>query len=142
MDTAAEIQQSPPTGGSDLSKEEANTSKFVTMSNPEYIVFTDSELEQVRRSYFEQKRLGTEHNVTLPKELFCRLIRNTMTNMISIARAAEDSRYPTTHEVNAMAKRLVEYYPMIKDRSSNNEWVSRFLSLLLVAGIMLILRFR
>lgn len=97
------------------------------MSNPEYIVFTDSELEQVRCSYFEQKRLGTEHNVTLSKELFCRLIRNTMTNMISIARATEESRYPTKHEVNAMAKRLVEYYPMIKDRSSNSEWVSRFL---------------
>ncbi|CAB1440599.1 unnamed protein product [Pleuronectes platessa] len=42
--------------------------------------------------------------------------------MISIARATEDSRYPTKHEVNAMAKRLVDYYPMIKDRSSNNEW--------------------
>ncbi|XP_056232247.1 uncharacterized protein LOC130169477 isoform X2 [Seriola aureovittata] len=123
VDTAPEIQQSPPTGGSDLSKEEANTSKFVAMSNPEYIVFTDSELDQVqRRSYFEQKWLGTEHNVTLSKELFCRLIRNTMTNLISIARATEDSRYPTTHEVNAMAKRLVEYYPMIKDRSSNSEW--------------------
>ncbi|CAK6981852.1 uncharacterized protein LOC128439069 [Scomber scombrus] len=122
VDTAAEIGQSPPTGASDLSNEEANTSKFLTMSNPEYIVFTDSELEQVRCSYFEQKRLGTEDNVTLSKELFCRLIRNTMTNMISIARAAEDSRYPTRHEVNAMAKRLVEYYPMIIDRSSNSEW--------------------
>ncbi|KAI3353876.1 hypothetical protein L3Q82_005083 [Scortum barcoo] len=122
VDTAPEIQQSPPTGASDLSKEEASTSKFVTMSNPEYIVFTDSELEQVRRSYFEQKRLGTEHNVTLSKELFCRLIRNTMTNMISIARATEDSRYPTKHEVNAMAKRLLEYYPMIKDKSSNSDW--------------------
>ncbi|KAJ8414966.1 hypothetical protein AAFF_G00024890 [Aldrovandia affinis] len=85
------------------------------MSNPEYIVFTDSELEHVRRSYFEQKRLGTEHSVALSKELLCRLIRNTMTNMISIARATEDSRYPSKHEVNAMAKRLVEYYPMIKD---------------------------
>nr|XP_040046992.1 uncharacterized protein LOC120827894 isoform X1 [Gasterosteus aculeatus aculeatus] len=45
-----------------------------------------------------------------------------MTNMISIARATDDSRYPTKHEVNAMAKRLVDYYPMIKDRSSDNEW--------------------
>lgn len=124
MDIGAEIQESPPTGGSDLSKVEASTSKFVTMSNPEYIVFTDSELEQVRRSYFEQKRLGTENNVALSKELFCRLIRNTMTNMISIARATEDCRYPTKHEVNAMAKRLVEYYPMIKDKSSNSNWVS------------------
>ncbi|XP_078023648.1 uncharacterized protein LOC144462870 [Epinephelus lanceolatus] len=116
------VRASPPTGGSDLSKDKASTSKFVTLSNPEYIVFTDSELEQVRRSYFEQKRLGTEHSVALSKELFCRLIRNTMTNMISIARATEDCRYPTKHEVNAMAKRLVEYYPMIKDRSSNSDW--------------------
>ncbi|KAM9733329.1 uncharacterized protein ACNS7B_015472 [Menidia menidia] len=92
------------------------------MSNPEYIVFTDSELEQARRYYFEQKRLGTEHSVALSKELFCRLIRNTMTNMIAIARATEDCRYPTKHEVNAMAKRLVDYYPMIKEKSSNSEW--------------------
>ncbi|KAF7646905.1 hypothetical protein LDENG_00180730 [Lucifuga dentata] len=34
----------------------------------------------------------------------------------------EDTKYPSKHEVNAMAKRLVEYYPMIKDRSSNSEW--------------------
>jgi hypothetical protein len=59
-----------------------------------------------------------------------------MTNMISIARATEDCRYPTKHEVNAMAKRLVDYYPMIKGQSSNSEWVSRFLSLLLVDGMM------
>lgn len=129
MDTAPEIQPSLPTGGSGLSEEEANTSKFVTMSNPEYIVFTDSELEHVRRSYFEEKRHGTEHRVTLSKELFCRLIRNTMTNIILIARATEDFRYPTKHVVNAMAKRLVEYYPIIKDRSSNSEWVSQFLLL-------------
>ncbi|CAL8291699.1 unnamed protein product [Gadus morhua 'NCC'] len=85
------------------------------MSSPEFIVYSDSELEQVRRSYFEQKRMGTESVVVLSKELFCRLIRNTMCNMISIARATEDARYPTKPEVNAMAKRLVEYYPMVKD---------------------------
>ncbi|KAM7423435.1 hypothetical protein PAMA_011140 [Pampus argenteus] len=45
-----------------------------------------------------------------------------MTNMISIARATEDCRYPTKHEVNAMAKRLVDYYPMIKGQASNSEW--------------------
>ncbi|KAF7644113.1 hypothetical protein LDENG_00227740 [Lucifuga dentata] len=92
------------------------------MSNREYIIFTDSELEQARHSYYEQKRLGTKYAMALSEELFCRLIRNTMTNMISIARATEDSRYPSKHEVNAMAKRLVEYYPMIKGRSSNSEW--------------------
>ncbi|KAJ8260314.1 hypothetical protein GJAV_G00179550 [Gymnothorax javanicus] len=101
VESAAQVQQPSPTEGSGLSTEEPNISKFVTISNPEYIVFTDSELEQ---------------------ELFCRLIRNTMTNMISTARATENSRYPTTHEVNAMAQRLVEYYPMLKDRSSNREW--------------------
>lgn len=37
--------------------------------------------------------------------------------MMAIARATEDPRYPT----NAMAKHLVEYYPMLED------WVSRFL---------------
>ncbi|KAL7406521.1 hypothetical protein ABVT39_021316 [Epinephelus coioides] len=117
-----EKEETPPstTGGSDLSKEEPNISKFVTMSNPEYIVFIDSELEQARRSYFEQKRLGKECVEPLSKELFCRLIRNTMTNMISIARAIEDTRYPSKHEVNTMAKRLVEYYPMIKGRDAGS----------------------
>lgn len=72
------------------------------------------------------------HVASLCKELFCRL---TMTNMISIARATEDSRYPSKHEVNAMAKRLVECYPMVKDRSSNSDWVSSFLSQLLVFDV-------
>ncbi|XP_033999488.1 uncharacterized protein LOC117493165 [Trematomus bernacchii] len=114
VETTAEILQPSPPRNSDLSNEEPNTSMFVTMSNPKCIVFTDSELELARHSYFEQKRLGNEH-VPLSKELFCRLIRNTMTNMISIARASEDCRYPSKHEVNTMAKRLVEYYPMIKN---------------------------
>ncbi|KAI4804304.1 hypothetical protein KUCAC02_025935 [Chaenocephalus aceratus] len=121
VETTAEILQPSPPRDSDRSNEEPNTSVFVTMSNPKYIVFTDSELELALRSYFEQKRLGNEH-VPLSKELFCRLIRNTMTNMISIARASEDCRYPSKHEVNTMAKRLVEYYPMIKNRSSKNVW--------------------
>ncbi|KAJ8371609.1 hypothetical protein AAFF_G00306740 [Aldrovandia affinis] len=91
------------------------------MSNPEYIVFTDSELEHVRRSYFEQKRLGTEHSVALSKELLCRLIRNTMTNMISIARATEDSRYPSKHEVLDELRRIIQptnsqYISEMKDR--------------------------
>lgn len=95
------------------------------LPSPEYVLFTDSELQHVRRAYFEQQRLGKEAEVTLSKELFCRLIRNTMTNMISIARASSDDyKYPTKHEVLAMAKRLVEYYPMIKDKStgSSQEW--------------------
>ncbi|KAK1882852.1 putative 1-phosphatidylinositol 3-phosphate 5-kinase [Dissostichus eleginoides] len=61
VETTAEILHPSPPRGSDLSNEEPNTSMFVTMSNPTYIVFTDSELELARRSYFEQKRLGNEH---------------------------------------------------------------------------------
>ncbi|KAL3993488.1 KRAB domain-containing zinc finger protein [Sarotherodon galilaeus] len=113
------------TGDGDFSREEPSTSKFVTMSNPEYIVFTDSELEQARHSYFEKKRLGTECAEPLSKELFCRLVRNTMTNMISIARAAEDSRYPSKYEVDAMAKRLMEYYPMLKETCGEWEHVAK-----------------
>ncbi|CAM4575146.1 unnamed protein product [Leuciscus chuanchicus] len=106
-------------------RDDPSTSKFLKLPSPEYVLFTDSELQHVRRAYFEQQRLGKEGEVTLSKELFCRLIRNTMTNMISIARASSDDyKYPTKHEVLAMAKRLVEYYPMIKDKStgSSHEW--------------------
>ncbi|XP_055003944.1 uncharacterized protein LOC110154277 [Boleophthalmus pectinirostris] len=92
------------------------------MSSPKYTVYTDSELEQARSSYFEQKRLGSTTS-DLSKELFCRLIRNTMTNMVSIARALEDSRYPSKHEVDTVAKRLVEYYPMLKGKKTpESEW--------------------
>ncbi|XP_073767100.1 uncharacterized protein isoform X1 [Danio rerio] len=106
-------------------QDDPSTSKFLKLPSPEYVLFTDSELQQMRRTYFEQQRLGKEGDVTLSKELFCRLIRNTMTNMVSIARASSDDyKYPTKHEVIAMAKRLVEYYPMIKDKStgSRHEW--------------------
>lgn len=113
-------------------RDDPSTSKFLKLPSPEYVLFTDSELQHVRRAYFEQQRLGKEGEVTLSKELFCRLIRNTMTNMISIARASSDDyKYPTKHEVIAMAKRLVEYYPMIKDKStgSSHEWVRDFICL-------------
>lgn len=115
-------------------QDDPSTSKFLKLPSPEYVLFTDSELQQVRRTYFEQQRLGKEGDVTLSKELFCRLIRNTMTNMISIARASSDDyKYPTKHEVIAMAKRLVEYYPMIKDKStgSRHEWVSDIIYLII-----------
>ncbi|KAK7880420.1 hypothetical protein WMY93_032943, partial [Mugilogobius chulae] len=61
-----------PRANSDVSEENLNTSKFLTMSSPEYIVYTDGELEQARTSYFEQKRLGST-TTDLSKELFCRL---------------------------------------------------------------------
>ncbi|RXN37991.1 Pol poly [Labeo rohita] len=106
-------------------QDDPSTSTFSKLPSQEYVLFTDSELQQVRRTYFEQQRLGKKGDVTLSEELFCRLIQNTMTNMISSARASlDDYKYPTKHEVIAMAKRLVKYYAMIKDKSSGSrhEW--------------------
>lgn len=79
-----------------------------TMSKPEYVVFTYSELELGRRYYFEQKCTRTEHIKPLYKELFCQLMRNTKTNMTTRARATEDAGYSSTHKVNTIAKQLVE----------------------------------
>ncbi|KAI4804101.1 hypothetical protein KUCAC02_025743 [Chaenocephalus aceratus] len=45
--------------------------------------------------------------------------------MISIKRAAgDDFNYPCSRELTVMAKRLIEYYPMLRDRSqtSRAEW--------------------
>ncbi|TKS64916.1 Protein unc-80 -like protein [Collichthys lucidus] len=61
---------------------------------------------------------GREGESAMSKELRCRLVRNTVTSMISILRAShqgEELRFPSKHEVTAMAKRLVEYYPMLQD---------------------------
>ena len=46
--------------------------------------------------------------------------------MIAIKRAAgDDFEYPCSRELTAMAKRLIEYYPMQRDRSaaSGADWV-------------------
>ncbi|KAL1005610.1 hypothetical protein UPYG_G00061320 [Umbra pygmaea] len=45
--------------------------------------------------------------------------------MISIKRAAgDDFQYPCSRELTVMAKRLIEYYPMLRDRSATSgaEW--------------------
>lgn len=60
-----------------------------------------------------------EGESAMSKELRCRLVRKTITSMISILRASqqgEELRYPSKYEVTAMAKRLVEYYPMLQDK--------------------------
>ncbi|KAL0979022.1 hypothetical protein UPYG_G00179440 [Umbra pygmaea] len=88
-------------------------------SPPEYVVYTDSELEQARKQYFEMACTGREGECVMSKELRCRLVRNTVTSMISIVRASqqgEEVQYPLKNEVTAMAKRLVEYYPMLQDK--------------------------
>lgn len=99
--------------------------KVVKLSFPEYVVHTDTELEQVRKQYFELAKEGKERSCQMSKDLRCRLIRNTMTSMIAILRAMGDGdRYPSKPEVTAMAKRIVLYYPMLQDRVLKNTWVS------------------
>ncbi|CAL8390565.1 unnamed protein product [Arctogadus glacialis] len=47
--------------------------------------------------------------------------------MISIKRAAGDGfEYPCSRELTVMAKRLIDYYPMLRDRSAitGAEWES------------------
>lgn len=79
------------------------------------------ELELARKQHFELACTGREGESVMSKELRCRLVRNTVTSMISILRAShqgEELRYPSKHEVTAMAKRLVEYYPMLQDKDA------------------------
>lgn len=100
--------------------------KIVKLSFPEYVLHTDTELEQVRQRYFELSTTGLESTCQMSKELRCRLIRNTMTSMISILRARGDKgsdRYPSKPEITAMAKRIVQYYPMLQDQGLKNSWV-------------------
>ncbi|KAL7390382.1 hypothetical protein ABVT39_020084 [Epinephelus coioides] len=102
--------------------------KVVKLSSPEYVLHTDTELEQVRQQYFELSKKGEERNCQMSKELRCRLIRNTMTSMIAILRAkgdGESHRYPSKPEITAMAKRIVLYYPMLQDQGIKNTWRRR-----------------
>ncbi|KAI4801507.1 hypothetical protein KUCAC02_019402 [Chaenocephalus aceratus] len=107
--------------------------KVVKLSSPEYVLHTDSELEQVRKQFFELAKKGCESDFQMSKDLRCRLIRNTMTSMIAILRAKEDKdsdRYPSKPEVTAMAKRIVQYYPMLQDRGSKKTlWVTVYAQL-------------
>ncbi|XP_036390587.1 uncharacterized protein LOC118781697 [Megalops cyprinoides] len=105
---------------------ERNTTpeKVVKLSCPEYVLYTDTELEHVRKQYFELAIEGKEQDCKMSKDLRCRLIRNTMTSMISILRATgdgESDRYPSKPEITAMAKRIVQYYPMLQDRDINKK---------------------
>lgn len=69
---------------------------------PEYVVYTDSELGMVRRQYFELLHSGKGSQCNMSKELFCRLIRNTVTSMVAIPRASssgQEQMYPSKSEI-------------------------------------------
>ncbi|CAL8259561.1 unnamed protein product [Arctogadus glacialis] len=104
-------------------------SRIVQLVSPQYVIYTVTELEQARSTFFEKQRTGEEGEYMLSKELRCRLIRNTVTSMIYIKRAAGDGfEYPCSRELTVMAKRLIDYYPMLRDRSAitGAEWVSHY----------------
>ncbi|KAI4889729.1 hypothetical protein NFI96_033080 [Prochilodus magdalenae] len=97
------------------------TAKTVKLPDPpEYVVYTDSELDMVRSQYFDLLRNGKEKVCKMSKELSCRLIRNTITSMVAILRASplgKEERYPSKHELRAMSQKIVDYYPMLRDTS-------------------------
>lgn len=108
-----------------------NTAKTVKLPDPpEYVVYTDSELDMVRSQYFDLLRNGNENVYKMSKDLSCRLIRNTITSMVAILRASplgKEERYPSKHELRAVSQKIVDYYPMLRD-TSDMPYVSYFAS--------------
>ncbi|XP_026012423.1 uncharacterized protein LOC143414606 [Maylandia zebra] len=111
------VATGPPTA-------DANVSQLKTLqlpSPPEYVLYTDSELEQCRKSYLELACSGREQACVMSKVLRCRLVRNTITSMVSLLRASQGQmeQYPSKTEITAMAKKVVEYYPMLQDNDAS-----------------------
>ncbi|KAI7789478.1 hypothetical protein IRJ41_007726 [Triplophysa rosa] len=127
-ETVSALRGTPPVSSQESTPLQKKSPKKTLQlpSPPEYVVYTDTELEQVRKHYFEMARTGREKECFLSKELRCRLVRNTVTSMISILRASlqgKEVRYPPKHEVTAMAKRIVEYYPILQDKDNSMKHV-------------------
>lgn len=94
---------------------------------PEYVVYTDAELDMVHSQYFALLRNGKEKNYNMSKELCCRLVRNTITTMVAILRASpmgKEVRYPSKLEMKAMSQKIINYYPMLRDADTNMPYVS------------------
>ncbi|KAI4891729.1 hypothetical protein NFI96_032128, partial [Prochilodus magdalenae] len=95
------------------------TAKTVKLPDPpEYVVYTDPELDMVRSQYFDLLHNGKEKVCKMSKELSCRLIRNTITSMVAILRASplgKEERYLSKHELRAMSQKIVYYYPMLRE---------------------------
>lgn len=94
---------------------------------PEYVVYTDSELDLIRSQYYSLLRRGQAKDFRMSKELCCRLVRNTITSMVAILRASplgKEERYPSKLELKVMSQKIIEYYPMLRDAHSNPPYVS------------------
>lgn len=94
-------------------------------TKPHYVVYADSELDMVRSQYFEMLCSGKDINCEMPKKLSCRLIKNTVTNMVVMqcdavcqmvvmqctSSLGKEVSYPSKRELRAMSKKIVAYYP-------------------------------
>ena len=113
----------------DANIKEESPAKTIQLPGFQYVIYIDSELEHVRKHYFEMKRIGRGGECELSKELTCRLVRNTVTNMVSVVRASatEDyTKYPAKEDLQSMARRLVSYYPMLSDKLDlQRPWVCK-----------------
>ncbi|KAL4008514.1 hypothetical protein ACER0C_002366 [Sarotherodon galilaeus] len=99
---------------------------------PEYVVYTDSELDMVRSQYFALLHSGKEKDCKMSKELCCRLIRNTVTSMVAILRASpmgKEVGYPSKLEMRAMSQKIVDYYPMLRDADTHMPYVTIYTKL-------------
>ena len=128
-------QASPASSGPSSSmEEETGPAKTFTLPSIQYIIYTDSELEHVRKHYFELKKVGRGGECELSKELSCKIVRNTITNVLSIVRASDVEdfiRYQTKEDLQTMARRLVSYYPMLADKLDiARPWVCIFAAIL------------
>lgn len=113
----------------DTNIKEDSPAKTIQLPGFQYVIYIDSELEHVRKHYFEMKRIGRGGECELSKELTCRLVRHTVTNMVSVVRASatEDyMKYPAKEDLQSMARRLVSYYPMLSDKLDlQRPWVCK-----------------
>ena len=113
----------------DANIKEESPAKTIQLPGFQYVIYIDSELEHVSKHYFEMKRIGRGGECELSKELTCRLVRNTVTNMVSLVRASatEDyTKYPAKEDLQSMARRLVSYYPMLSDKLDlQRPWVCK-----------------
>lgn len=94
---------------------------------PEYVVYTDLELDMVRSQFFALRCNGKEQNYRMSKELCCRLVRNTVTSMVAILCASptgKQVKYPSKLEMRAMSQKIVDYYPMLRDADTIMSYVS------------------
>ncbi|XP_042069150.1 uncharacterized protein LOC121812077 [Haplochromis burtoni] len=99
---------------------------------PEYVVYTDSELDMVRSQYFALLHSGKEKDCKMSKELCCRLIRSTVTSMVAILHASpmsKEVRHPSKLEMRAMSQKIVNYYPMLRDADTHMPYLTIYTKL-------------